>query len=79
MDYYIVRVYRRNECEEQNMTGLVETVGHDRVSVFNNREELWHILSGKAAQNSRTRANERKSAKIGRDDKPTTQRKGVKT
>ena len=47
MDYYIVRIYRRNEQEDRNMIGLVETVGKKEADVFKSSDELWNILSKK--------------------------------
>ncbi len=42
---YIVRIYRRDEDNPQHLVGLVETVGVEGPTVFNNPEELWSILS----------------------------------
>lgn len=46
MDYYIVRIYRRDEFDDEDLTGLVETVGAEGTKVFKNPEELWRILCG---------------------------------
>jgi hypothetical protein len=55
MDYYIVRIYRRDERNEQNMVGLVETVGLDGKSVFKNQDELWRILRNQVDSGARLR------------------------
>ncbi len=44
MDSYIVRIYRRAEEEQQNVTGLVEEVGSKFTRTFHNSEELVKIL-----------------------------------
>lgn len=62
MDYYIVRIYRRDEKEERNVTGLVETVGCDDVNVFKSRDELWNILSGRATPQDGARKVRRKGS-----------------
>ncbi len=61
VDYYIVRIYRRDETEERNLTGLVEIVGHDGVNVFKSREDLWNILSKQSAPDALSRKDLKKS------------------
>jgi hypothetical protein len=45
MDSYIVRLYRRDAENPENMVGLVETVGEDEKRPFHTVSELVAILS----------------------------------
>lgn len=47
MESYIIRIYRRDEQNPQNIIGLVEDVGLEAKTPFHNVEELIHILIGK--------------------------------
>lgn len=43
-DSYVVRIYRRDENNPENVVGLVEIVG-SRTEHFSGKEDLWAILS----------------------------------
>ena len=45
MDSYIVRMYRRDADNPENLVGLVETVGEEAKRPFHNFGELMAILS----------------------------------
>lgn len=45
MDSYIVRMYRRDADDPENLVGLVETVGEDVKRPFHTVRELVAILS----------------------------------
>lgn len=45
MDSYIVRLYRRDAENPENLVGLVETVGEDEKRPFHTVSELVAILS----------------------------------
>lgn len=45
MDSYIVRMYRRDAENPENLIGLVETVGEEVKRPFHNASELVAILS----------------------------------
>lgn len=45
MDSYIVRMYRRDAENPENLVGLVETVGEDEKRSFHTVSELVAILS----------------------------------
>lgn len=45
MDSYIVRMYRRDAENPENLVGLVETVGEDGKRPFHTASELVAILS----------------------------------
>lgn len=54
MDSYIVRIYRREATKRRALVGVVERVGTDARRAFNDRDELWRILTtGKKRQRSR--------------------------
>ena len=58
MESYVVRIYRRNSNNPQNLVGLVELVNVDEEKAFTNFEELWAILNCKE-----THAAEKKDRK----------------
>lgn len=45
MDSYIVRMYRRDADNPENLVGLVETVGEEEKRAFHSLSELTAILS----------------------------------
>lgn len=45
MDNYIVRLYRRDADNPENLVGLVETVGEEGKQPFHNVSELMLILA----------------------------------
>jgi hypothetical protein len=45
MDSYIVRMYRRDADNPENLVGLVETVGEEEKRPFHSVSELVAILS----------------------------------
>jgi hypothetical protein len=45
MDSYIVRLYRRDTENSENLVGLVETVGEEAKRSFHTADELVAILS----------------------------------
>lgn len=45
MDSYIVRLYRRDNRNPENLVGLVETVGAEEIRPFHTVNELVAILS----------------------------------
>ena len=45
MDNYVVRIYRRNRGNPQNLVGIVEIVANQEEKPFANFEELQSILS----------------------------------
>jgi hypothetical protein len=65
MECYIVRVYRRNEPEPQNIIGLVETVGTGGTKPFRNAGELLDILAGRDAKKTGTKGGGKRSGKTG--------------
>ncbi len=70
MDYYIVRIYRRDGQAGQNLTGLVETVGRGGAQVFNNPDELWNILRGQGGpQGLEELMHDKKNNNIGKRSK----------
>ncbi len=44
MDSYVIRIYRRDEQNPQNIIGLVEDVMIQETRPFKNFNELWEIL-----------------------------------
>jgi len=48
MESYIIRIYRRNDCNYP-LAGTIELVGKDldqeQINSFNDREKLWTLLS----------------------------------
>ncbi|HEV8438031.1 MAG TPA: hypothetical protein VGT40_08055 [Methylomirabilota bacterium] len=51
MDSYIVRIYRREATKGRALVGVVEKVGAEARRAFNDRDELWRILTaGKKRQ-----------------------------
>jgi hypothetical protein len=42
---YIVRVYRCEKNNPQNLVGVVEEAGVEERKAFTNLDELWNILS----------------------------------
>lgn len=40
MENYIVRIYRRGECENDDLVGLLETVETGEIQSFRSLEEL---------------------------------------
>ncbi len=47
MDSYVIRIYRRDEQNPQNIIGLVEDVMIQETRPFKNFNELWEILRKK--------------------------------
>ena len=45
MENYIVRLYRRDDANPENLVGLIETVGADKTRPFHTVSELVAILS----------------------------------
>jgi len=45
MESYIVRLYRRDATNSENLVGLIETVGLDKTRSFHTVTELVAILS----------------------------------
>jgi len=45
MESYIVRLYRRDATNPENLVGLIETVGLDKTRSFHTVAELVAILS----------------------------------
>jgi hypothetical protein len=45
MESYIVRLYRRDTANPENLVGLIETVGLDKTRSFHTVNELVAILS----------------------------------
>ena len=45
MNNYILRVYRLNRKEPNNLVGLLEEVGVKEKRAFTNLQEIWDILS----------------------------------
>ena len=45
MESYIVRLYRRDVTNSENLVGLIETVGVDKARSFHTVAELVAILS----------------------------------
>jgi hypothetical protein len=45
MESYIVRLYRRDTTNPENLVGLIETVGLDKTRSFHTVNELVAILS----------------------------------
>jgi hypothetical protein len=58
-DCYIVRVYRRDENNPENMVGLVEIVGI-QTKRFVSREHLLSIISTSGSRKSATGLKKRK-------------------
>jgi len=54
MENYIVRVYRRDECQPESITGLVEAVESGEVKPFSTLTELATLLTGTSAIAART-------------------------
>jgi hypothetical protein len=54
MESYVVRVYRRDEKNSENLAGLVELIDRKEEKPFVSFAELWMILSspGKNAERS---------------------------
>jgi len=46
-DNFIVRIYRRNMNQPDQLVGQVEDVDRGRTQPFQTMEKLWHILAGK--------------------------------
>jgi hypothetical protein len=45
LDYYIVRIYRRDNSEPNEIAGIVELVENNAKETFKNVDELIRILS----------------------------------
>jgi hypothetical protein len=56
MEYFIVRIYRRDEDDRRRVSGLVETVGVEGTNTFHSSEELWSILCVSGEQGHTKRA-----------------------
>ena len=65
--YYIVRIYRRDEHDSRNVTGLVEIVGAACQESFQSPEQLWEIIGGeqKASDRPRRRKGDMRRANAG--------------
>ncbi|HWR72830.1 MAG TPA: hypothetical protein VN604_06650 [Nitrospirota bacterium] len=46
IETYIVRIYRRDDKDDEKIMGLVETAGKDKKERFGSREELYRIIRG---------------------------------
>jgi hypothetical protein len=46
MENYIVRIYRRGECQPDSIIGLVEPVESGEIQAFSTLSELKAILAG---------------------------------
>ena len=46
MENYIVRIYRRGECQPDSINGLVEPVESGEIQAFSTLSELQAILAG---------------------------------
>ena len=46
MENYIVRIYRRGECQPESIIGLVEAVETGEIKSFSTLSELTTILAG---------------------------------
>ena len=44
IETYIVRIYRRDRNDPQNIAGLVEIIGAGEKMTFTSRDELWGVL-----------------------------------
>lgn len=44
IDTYIVRIYRRDESNPHNISGIVEIAGEEEKRTFRNRDELLESL-----------------------------------
>jgi hypothetical protein len=64
-DSYVVHIYRREENDPNQMTGLVEIVGAVEKKPFRDIEELWSILG--SARASKNQGKRKKSHIGGRD------------
>ena len=60
MDSYVIRIYRRDEQNPQNIIGLVEDVMIQKTRPFKNFNELWEILRQGEKQKEGGRKKERK-------------------
>ena len=56
-DNYIVRIYRRDRNNPQNLVGIVEIVERGEEQAFHNFEELWMILTDRKNTASRKEKN----------------------
>ncbi|UCF30745.1 MAG: hypothetical protein JSV26_11985 [bacterium] len=57
MDNYIIRIYRREENDPGNVTGIVEFVETERRESFRSAEELLEILCGPKSKLPSTERN----------------------
>jgi len=46
MENYIVRIYRRGECQPDSIIGLVEPVENGEIQPFSSLSELTTIIAG---------------------------------
>jgi len=53
MDYYIVRIYRREKGDRDEIVGTVEEASSQERRAFRAPEELWRILSNAGEQAKR--------------------------
>jgi hypothetical protein len=65
MDYYIVRIYRRDERKIRSMAGLVETVGVAGAKPFTSQEELLSILCERDVQHAKQQRRCKKAEQDG--------------
>lgn len=54
MENYIVRIYRRDDSNSENVIGMVESVETQRQQPFHNLVTLTELLSGKGVGNARS-------------------------
>ncbi len=50
MEYYILRVYRRDENDPQMVVGTLEFVGKDKKKNFTTFDQLKEILNGETEE-----------------------------
>ncbi|MEK6742260.1 MAG: hypothetical protein AABZ15_01545 [Nitrospirota bacterium] len=47
MDYYIVRIYRREQGDPDSIVGTIEEASSAERKSFRSPDELWNILGGR--------------------------------
>ncbi len=63
MDYYIIRIYRREKGDPDGLVGTVEPASSQDRTAFTKPEELWDILRGGKAARTEERRERRKKLK----------------
>lgn len=63
VDNYIVRIYRRNEDDPREVTGIVECVETEERQAFHNLDELWNVLKSPMSRLALRREKITKSGK----------------